>query len=67
MKLTESEKEVFELLKRGLTHKQAGDILHIAKKSVDTRVYMAYKRNGVHSLAELLFKLRENNDVANDN
>lgn len=62
MDLRENEIEVFKLLKRGLTHKQVGEKLHICKKTVDSRVYEAYKRNGVHSLAELLFKLGEFKD-----
>lgn len=57
MELKKSEIEVFELLKQGLTHEQVGEKLGIAKKTVDSRVYEAYKRFGVHTLIEFLVKI----------
>lgn len=57
MKLRKREIEIIELLKKGLTHKQAGERLCIAKKTVDSLIYDAYKRNGVHNFIELLNKL----------
>ena len=62
MKLRKRELEIIELLKKGLTHRQVGEQLCIAKKTVDSLIYDAYKRNGVHNFIELLNKLGDIND-----
>ena len=62
MFLRKRELEIIKLLKRGLTHKQVAERLSIAKKTVDSLMYDAYKRNGVHSFIELLNKLGDIND-----
>ncbi|MFB9596417.1 LuxR C-terminal-related transcriptional regulator [Saccharothrix longispora] len=58
-KLSDREREVAELVVRGLTYKQVGDRLFISAKTVEHHVARIRQRLGCGSRAELLDQLRQ--------
>ena len=52
--LTPRERQVFELVARGVTHREIAEQLGIGKKSVDTYRARLYQKLGINSRAELV-------------
>jgi len=52
--LTPRERQVFELVARGVTHREIAEHLGIGKKSVDTYRARLYQKLGINSRAELV-------------
>lgn len=58
--LTPRERQVFELVARGVTHREIAEQLGIGKKSVDTYRARLYQKLGINSRAELVQVALEN-------
>lgn len=54
--LTPREKEVFEVIAQGLTHRQIGDLLGISPRTVEVHKGRIMEKLGVKTLAELIKK-----------
>jgi DNA-binding NarL/FixJ family response regulator len=55
--LTKTEKAVLPYLLEGLRHKDIGEKLFVAEKTVRFHTTSIYKKLGVHTQVELIFKL----------
>jgi two-component system response regulator NreC len=53
-RLTDREREVFQLIIEGKTNTQAGRLLYISPKTVDNHRTHLMEKLGVHSTAELV-------------
>lgn len=59
VRLTKREFEVLGLLRNGLSHKAAAQVLGLSKRTVDSYMQTAYRRNGINSLMQLINKLED--------
>ena len=55
--LTRAEREMLPYLLAGLRHKDIGEKLFVAEKTVRFHTTSIYKKLGVHTQVELIFKL----------
>lgn len=56
--LTDSERRIAELASQGRTNKEIADLLHLARRTVETHLTSAYKKLGIRRRIELTQALR---------